>query len=107
MCWNYFRLDKTLPPGKRTGARSRELLGILRMVLTTLPTRPWSSASVRSLFRLVVGAGPGGLIGFAYNGTPRALAISLVAVGLMTLALVLYSERGKLFYNSGDAQSHG
>lgn len=54
-----------------------------------------------------MGAGPGGLIGFAYNGTPRALAISLVAVGLMTLALVLYSERGKLFDNSGDAQSHG
>lgn len=60
-----------------------------------------AAASVQSFFRLVIGAGLGGLIGFAYDGSPRPLAISLVAVGLITLALVLYSEGGKLFRNSG------
>lgn len=56
-----------------------------------------AAASVQSFFRLVLGAGLGALIGHAYDGTPRPLAMSLVTVALLTLALVLYSERGKLF----------
>lgn len=56
-----------------------------------------AAASVQSFFRLVLGAGLGGLIGLAYDGTPRPLAQSLVMVGAMTLLLVLFSERGKLF----------
>lgn len=56
-----------------------------------------AAASVQSFFRLVLGAGLGGLIGHAYDGTPQPLAMALVAVGLLTLALVNYSERGNLF----------
>ncbi|MFD2429557.1 MFS transporter [Sphingobium scionense] len=56
-----------------------------------------AAASVQAFFRLVLGAGLGGLIGYVYDGTPRSLAIALVLVGSLTLALVLYSERGKLF----------
>jgi DHA1 family bicyclomycin/chloramphenicol resistance-like MFS transporter len=56
-----------------------------------------AAASVQSFFRLVLGAGLGGLIGYAYDGTPQPLAQALVAVGLLTLVLVLYSERGALF----------
>ncbi|CCA93942.1 major facilitator transporter [Novosphingobium sp. PP1Y] len=63
-----------------------------------------AAASVQSFFRLVLGAGLGGLIGLAYDGTPRPLAQSLVLVGLLTLLLVLFSERGKLFGQAG-AQS--
>lgn len=57
-----------------------------------------AAASVQSFFRLVLGAGLGGLIGHAYDGTPQPLAQALVAVGLVTLALVLFSERGTLFH---------
>ena len=56
-----------------------------------------AAASVQAYFRLVLGAGLSGLTGYAYDGTPRPLAIALVMVGSLTLALVLYSERGKLF----------
>lgn len=57
-----------------------------------------TAASVQSFFRLVLGAGLGGLIGQAYDGTPQPLAQALVVVGLLTLALVLYSEHGRLFH---------
>lgn len=66
-----------------------------------------AAASVQSFFRLVVGAGLGGIIGFAYDGTPGPLAFSLLTVGLMTLALVLYSERGKLFDRARRQQADG
>lgn len=56
-----------------------------------------AAASVQAFFRLVLGAGLGGLIGNAYDGTPLPLAMALVMVGSLTLALVLFSERGKLF----------
>ena len=56
-----------------------------------------AAASVQSFFRLVLGAGLGAVIGHAYDGTPWPLAMSLVAIGLLTLSLVLYSERGQLF----------
>lgn len=56
-----------------------------------------AAASVQAFFRLVLGAGLGALIGYAYDGTPRPLAMALVTVGSLTLILVLFSERGKLF----------
>lgn len=56
-----------------------------------------AAASVQAFFRLVLGAGLGGLIGYAYDGTPQPLAMGLVMVGSLTLALVLFSERGRLF----------
>lgn len=70
---------------------------------TTIALHPFghlagAAASVQSFFRLVLGAGLGGLIGHAYDGTPQPLAQALVAVGLVTLALVLFSERGRLFH---------
>ena len=48
---------------------------------------------VRMSMAAVVGAG----IGYAFDGTARPLALSLLASGLVCLALVLWSEKGKLF----------
>ncbi len=56
-----------------------------------------AASSVHTFFRLVVGAGLGALIGQVYDGTSLPLAYSLLAVGLLTFVLVLYSERGRLF----------
>ena len=48
----------------------------------------------------------GGAIGYAYDGTARPLALALLASGLTCLALVLWSEKGKLFGPS-DAELQG
>ena len=39
----------------------------------------------------------GGAIGYAFDGTARPLALSLLAAGIVCLLLVLFSEKGKLF----------
>lgn len=56
-----------------------------------------AAASVQAFMRLMVGAALGALIGQAYDGTARPLALSIVGAGILSLGLVLYSERGKLF----------
>lgn len=48
---------------------------------------------VRMTMAAVVGAG----IGYAFDGTARPLALSLLASGIACLLLVLFSEKGKLF----------
>jgi DHA1 family bicyclomycin/chloramphenicol resistance-like MFS transporter len=39
----------------------------------------------------------GSLIGQAYDGSARPLAVALVGAGTITMVLVLFSERGRLF----------
>jgi len=56
-----------------------------------------AAASVLSFVRLVVGASLGMLIGQAFDGTARPLALSILAASIGTMLLVLYSEGGKLF----------
>jgi len=56
-----------------------------------------AAASVLSFIRLVVGASLGMLIGQAFDGTARPLALSILAASTGTLALVLFSEKGRLF----------
>lgn len=48
---------------------------------------------VRTTTAAVLGAG----IGYAFDGTARPLALALLASGLTCLALVLWSEKGRLF----------
>ncbi|PEQ14722.1 Bcr/CflA subfamily drug resistance transporter [Novosphingobium sp. PC22D] len=56
-----------------------------------------AAASVMMFVRLVGGAVLGIVIGQAYDGTPVPLLISMLIAGLLAIALVLYSERGRLF----------
>lgn len=56
-----------------------------------------AAASVMSFVRVVLGAVLGSLIGAAYDGTARPVIGGMVVCGLIALALVLYSERGRLF----------
>jgi DHA1 family bicyclomycin/chloramphenicol resistance-like MFS transporter len=56
-----------------------------------------SAASAMAALRLVGGAGLGVLMGRAYDGTAVPLTVSLILLGLGILALILYSERGRLF----------
>jgi DHA1 family bicyclomycin/chloramphenicol resistance-like MFS transporter len=56
-----------------------------------------AAASVQMFLRSVMSALLGTAIGLAYDGSARPLALSLLCGGLLALALVLFSERGRLF----------
>lgn len=59
-----------------------------------------AAASVHVFLRMVIGAVLGAGIGQAYDGTARPLAGAMLLAGFCVLALVLFSERGKLFGRS-------
>ncbi len=56
-----------------------------------------SASSMQSFVRLVLASGVGAVVGQAYDGTARPLALALLVAGAASLGLVLYSERGVLF----------
>lgn len=56
-----------------------------------------AAASVQMFTRSALSSLLGGAIGQAFDGTARPLATALLAGGLVALALVGYSERGRLF----------
>jgi DHA1 family bicyclomycin/chloramphenicol resistance-like MFS transporter len=61
-----------------------------------------SASSVLSFIRLVLGSSLGMLVGQAFDGTARPLTLWMLAASVTTLALVLFSEGGRLF---GKAQA--
>ncbi len=56
-----------------------------------------AASSLQAFVRMVVGSTVGAMIGQAYDNSARPLAIALLVCALASLALVLHSERGRLF----------
>lgn len=56
-----------------------------------------AASSIHAALRMSMGAVLGGLIGGAYDGTTMPLAISMLGCSLASLAMVLFSEKGRLF----------
>lgn len=56
-----------------------------------------AAASVQGFLRTVIGALLGIVIGQAYDGSAVPVAAGMAGAGTITLLLVLYSERGRLF----------
>ena len=56
-----------------------------------------AAASVQAFMRMAGGSFLGVLIGLAYDGTARPLALAFLLSGLVALIAVLWSENGKLF----------
>lgn len=78
------------------------LMGFIGANFGSIALQPFArmagaAASVQAFVRLAAGATLGALIGHAYDGTARPLAMALLAAGGLALLLVLFSERGKLF----------
>ncbi|MCP9221336.1 multidrug effflux MFS transporter [Erythrobacter sp. LQ02-29] len=65
-----------------------------------------SASSVQTFIRMVLGALLGIAIGQLYDGTALPLAIALVGCSVLSLFLVLFSERGKLFRRPRDARKY-
>ena len=78
------------------------LMGFIGANFQSIALQPFAriagaASSVQAFMRLMVGASLGALIGQAYDGTARPLAMALLGAGILCLLAVLHSERGKLF----------
>ena len=56
-----------------------------------------AASSFQTFARMLIGSGIGAVIGQAYDGSARPLALGLFIGALLSLAMVLLSERGRLF----------
>ncbi len=56
-----------------------------------------AASSMQMFMRTLIGSLIGIAIGQVYDGTARPLSLAFVTCGLLSLCLVLYSERGRLF----------
>jgi DHA1 family bicyclomycin/chloramphenicol resistance-like MFS transporter len=78
------------------------LLGFIGSNFGAIAMNPYfaiagAASSAHGFVRMTTAAMLGGAIGYAYDGTARPLALALLASGLVCLALVLWSEKGRLF----------
>jgi DHA1 family bicyclomycin/chloramphenicol resistance-like MFS transporter len=78
------------------------LLGFIGSNFGSIAMNPFfhiagAASSAQSCVRMTSAALLGAMIGYAYDGTARPLALALLASGIACLLLVLFSERGKLF----------
>lgn len=78
------------------------LIGFIGANFSSIALQPFAqiagaAASVQAFVRMVLGSLLGILIGQAFDGTALPLATALLLCGLLSLALILFSERGELF----------
>lgn len=78
------------------------LMGFIGANFTSIALQPFgeiagAAASVQTFLRMVTASLVGALIGQAYDGTARPLALALLMAGSVTLLAVLFSEKGRLF----------
>ncbi|MEE1878090.1 multidrug effflux MFS transporter [Altererythrobacter litoralis] len=83
-------------------AVSMASLGFIGANFSSIAMQPFyhiagAASSAQTSLRMVSGAVLGSAIGFAYDGTARPLATAMLSCGLLALAVILYSEKGKLF----------
>lgn len=100
--WSSGRADQRLWEFIPLLSLSMASLGFIGANFSSIAMQPFSTiagaaSSAHMSLRMVTGALLGSSIGFAYDGTARPLATAMLACGLLALAAILYSERGRLF----------
>ncbi len=88
------------------------LMGFIGANFSSIALQPFgefagAAMSVQTFLRMVTASTVGGIIGQAYDGTARPLALALLAAGTVTLLAVLFSEKGRLFRRLHYPQSSG
>jgi len=78
------------------------MLGFVGANFSSIAMQPFhhiagAASSAHTSLRMCLGAVLGGSIGAAYDGTALPLAIAMVLCSLASLAMVLFSEKGRLF----------
>lgn len=77
-------------------------LGFIGANFSSIALQPFAriagaASSMQLFLRMLLGSLVGIVIGQAYDNSARPLAIAFLTCGLLSLALVLFSERGRLF----------
>ncbi len=78
------------------------LLGFIGSNFGSIAMNPFfhiagAASSAHGFVRMTSAAILGAMIGYAFDGTARPLALALLASGIACLLLVLFSEKGRLF----------
>jgi len=100
--WQAHRPDQGLWQFVPLMAANTCLIGFIGANFGSIALQPFAriagaAASYQAFARMVAGAAVGAIAGQAYDGSARPLAWTLLGCGLAALALVLYSEEGRLF----------
>lgn len=87
------------------------LLGFMGANFGSIAMQPFSTtagaaSSAQAFIRMMMGAGIGIAIGQAYDDSARPLALALLGCSLVSLLLVLFSERGRLFRRPRDKRRY-
>lgn len=90
---------------------SMTLLGFVGSNFGSIAMQPFqeiagAASSAHMSLRMITGAVLGAAIGRAYDGTAMPLAIAMLTCSIISIALVLFSERGKLFRRPGEARRY-
>ncbi|MBX7535393.1 multidrug effflux MFS transporter [Qipengyuania flava] len=94
--------DETLWTFVPLMAANMSLLGFIGANFGSIALQPFhkiagAASSAQGFLRLTSGAALGSFIGYVYDGTARPLALALLCTAVLSLAFVLFSERGALF----------
>lgn len=100
--WLAHQPDETIWQFVPVMALNMMLMGFMGANFMSIALQPFariagSASSAQSFIRVVVGSVIGLLVGQAYDQSARPLAHWLLAAGLVSLSLVLWSEKGRLF----------
>lgn len=100
--WNASQPDETLIEFMPVIALNICMVGFIGANFSSIALQPFahmagSASSVQAFLRMIIGSGLGMVIGLAYDGTARPLALAFLVCGVSALALVLWSEHGRLF----------
>lgn len=92
-------------------ALTMTMLGFVGSNFSSIAMQPFqqiagAASSAHTCVRMVTGAVLGAMIGQAYDGTAFPLGVAMTICAIIALALVLYSERGKLFRRPGEAHKY-
>jgi len=100
--WQSFQPGETLWQFLPLMAANICLIGFTGANFGSIALQPFAriagaAASFQAFVRMALGSLLGAMIGHAFDGSARPLAVGLLANGLLALAMVLYSEQGRLF----------
>lgn len=100
--WFANQPDESLTTFVPLMAANMSLLGFVGANFGSIAMQPFlaiagAASSAQTFLRMVTGSVLGAFIGYSYDGTARPLALALLVTALLSLAFVLFSERGELF----------
>ncbi len=100
--WSATNQPQELPEFMLLLSLSMAMLGFVGANFSSIAMQPFShiagaASSAHTALRMGSGAVLGGGIGYLYDGSARPLAFAMLGCALLALAIVLYSERGRLF----------